>query len=424
MGYGGWKVDSGGRNRRSAQSLLTSLPVLWHIPPLKPGNRPPASPLRASLLRSDKDVPVRRSLWFCLFVLSLTGLAQADSSLFEMALVEPEESFYRAQSPAPLVQAPPAGGQYYPGTMGVQPGMEQFVNPSQPGYPGVIQDPFMQGQPQPMISRGLNGPQPKRFGWTHRKDVWYIPSADAEAPATGDMSVLGVDMEMRHVKPIMWGWCWSLAPQFNYRSISGPVGTATTDLPENAYRFGLDMSLQSAVINGFSIEAGFTPSVGTDFEKSIHSDAYMFDGRLIAHWRWNPQLMWTLGVTYWDRVDEIILPYGGLTWTPNDLWEFRLIFPEPRISVFVGAPWGVPTWLYVRGEYHVEAYEMNPSQLAGQTRVQFSDYRVAGGLRWETGYVTTFVEAGYVFNREVDYDRFGTDYGVDSGFMGRIGLRY
>lgn len=374
---------------------------------------------------------MRRYSLLTLLVVWLASPAAAESP-FEQALNEPEAGdgwLFRGQSPppgmnvAPLVTPPPAGSQYYPGTVSPGVGGDPFVNPGNPMYPGVIQDPFANGG-QPIMSYGLNGPQPRKYGWQARYDLWWIPGTEAEAPATGDLEVMGVDIEKKYTGALAPGWSWAFAPQFNYRSISGPVGTATTDLPENAYRFGLDLSMMSDAVGGWNWEFGFTPSLGTDFSDSIGDDAFMFDGRILAHWRWSPQWMWTIGAVYWDRVDDIVLPYAGAVWTPNDLWEFRLIFPEPRVSVFVGAPWGVPTWLYVRGEYHVESYEMHPQLLADQTRVQFADIRVAGGLRWETGTVTSFIEAGYVFNREVKYARFGSDYDVESGFIGRIGLRY
>lgn len=138
--------------------------------------------------------------------------------------------------------------------------------------------------------------------------------------------------------------------------------------------------------------------------------------------------MWALGAAYWDRVDGMVIPYAGVVYTPNQYWEFRLLFPKPRVSVFLGAPWGMPTWAYVSGEYHVEAYEVVVRPPGGggsqQTRVEFEDWRVLGGLRWEAGWLTTFVEAGWVFGREVDYERVGQDFDVDTGFIARMGFRY
>ncbi|MFT3772271.1 MAG: hypothetical protein QM820_43275 [Minicystis sp.] len=102
-------------------------------------------------------------------------------------------------------------------------------------------------------------------------------------------------------------------------------------------------------------------------------------------------------------MDDIVLPYAGVVYTPNDLWEFRLLFPKPRISYFLGTPNGVATWVYVQAEYHVEAYQVDTYPGRGQDRVQIADWRVVGGMRFEAGWLTTFVEAGYVFDRKVEF---------------------
>ena len=101
------------------------------------------------------------------------------------------------------------------------------------------------------------------------------------------------------------------------------------------------------------------------------------------------------------------------------------MFPKPRVTAFIGAPLGVPTWLYASAEYHVEAYEVNSLNGVNDTdRVQFSDWRATGGIRWETPRITTFLEAGWVFDRKVKYDKFGGDFDIDSGFTTRVGLRF
>jgi hypothetical protein len=134
--------------------------------------------------------------------------------------------------------------------------------------------------------------------------------------------------------------------------------------------------------------------------------------------------MVALGALYWDRVDDIVLPYAGIVWTPSDYLEFRLLFPKPRVSLFLGAPSGVATWAYVSGEYHVESYEIELSPPGSRDQVQFEDWRVLGGLRFESGWLTSFIEAGWVFDRDVEFRSQGTDFDIDTGFIGRVGFRY
>jgi hypothetical protein len=274
--------------------------------------------------------------------------------------------------------------------------------------------------------RGINGPQPARYGWQDRIDFTFIPKADASRPATGGFEVFGIDIEKLYTMPLSNSWTFAIGPQFNYRSWQGPQDgiTPTTDLPGGVYRLGLDMVLRTPTVNGWTLEGGFDPSLATDFKGSVDSDAVLFDGHLVAFWQLNPKWTLALGALYWDRVDDIVLPYAGAIWTPNDIWEFRLVFPKPRISAFLGTPMGIPTWAYVGAEYHVEAYQVQPDNFTDTTRVQMADWRILGGLKWETGWLTSFLEAGYIFDRKVQYKSIGSNFDVDSGFIGRVGFRY
>lgn len=274
---------------------------------------------------------------------------------------------------------------------------------------------------------GLNGPQPYRFNaWTERFDAFYMSEASTSDPNIGDFNMWGIDFNKDFPIPIAGNWVFT--PSFDYgaRFLSGPNGGLTNShLPGDLHRFGLGLKLTTPMTYGWGLEGSFEPWLATDFDASPTSSAFLFDGQLAALWQWSPQVMWVLGVSYWDRVDSIILPYAGLVWTPNEYWEFRLLFPKPRITAFMGAPFGVPTWAYASAEYHVEAYEVNSLNMPNETdRVQFADWRLMGGLRWETPRITSFIEAGWIFDRKVKFDKFGGDFDVDSGFTTRVGVRF
>jgi hypothetical protein len=272
---------------------------------------------------------------------------------------------------------------------------------------------------------GLNGPQPYRYGWAARYDAAFLPQ-EGTTPDVGSLEIIEVNVEKELVTPIWASHVLSIAPQFNYRAWEGPRSSAgNTGLPGSGFRFGLGLKLATPDYGGWNVELGFNPALATDFENTITSDAWIFDGHAVAFWRWSPQWMVALGAAYWDRVDDMVIPYAGVVWTPNEYWEFRLLFPKPRVSLFLGTPAGIPTWLYASGEYHVEVYELNVQPINRSTQVQFEDWRIVGGARFETGSVTTFIEAGWVFEREIDHAAAtSTDLDLDSGFIGRVGLRY
>lgn len=394
-----------------------------------------------------------------------------NASPFAMALsVESSPLIIRGQTPA--LEAPPGNGNNYmpapyspggtpytPGTTQEAPVISPYVDPGtsglgtdgfgtispygSPAYPAPItSDPWLgdaavpyaapaPGMPNGLYSFGLNGPQPYRYGWSSRWDFGFLPSEGTSSPSVGSLGIFEMDVEKEWVAPMAWNWIFSVAPQFSLRTWDGPRGTAgppPISLPGAGYRFGLGLKMATPQYMGWSAEFGFNPAIASDLGGTLTSDGWLFDGHAVAFWRWNPYWMWALGAAYWDRVDGMVIPYAGVVYTPNQYWEFRLLFPKPRVSVFLGAPWGMPTWAYVSGEYHVEAYEVVVRPPGGggsqQTRVEFEDWRVLGGLRWEAGWLTTFVEAGWVFGREVDYERVGQDFDVDTGFIARMGFRY
>jgi hypothetical protein len=278
--------------------------------------------------------------------------------------------------------------------------------------------------PQGFYTYGMNGPQPYRYGLQERVNISYLP-ASGTTPNRGDFDIFEADFEKSYVMPAMGNWVFTASPQVNYRAWAGPNGNAgPANLPGSVYRFGLNLQLTTPSVNGWSAELGFNPALATDFEASLDWDAAYWDGYGVAFWQYNPQWTWAIGALYWDRVDDIILPYAGVVYTPDQLWEFRLVFPQPRITYFLGTPWGVATWVYVGAEYHVESYYIDLKFGGVDERMQYADWRVYGGLRWETGQFVTFAEAGAAIAREVKYEKVGADFDVNDGFFGRVGLRW
>ena len=84
-------------------------------------------------------------------------------------------------------------------------------------------------------------------------------------------------------------------------------------------------------------------------------------------------------------------------------------------------------WLYVSGEYHVEAYEIEverrPAAIA-QDKIELEDWRVVLGLRSSCGRYTSFLEAGWIFGRKVDYLKVNNFYSISSGFILRGGVQF
>ncbi len=287
------------------------------------------------------------------------------------------------------------------------------------------QDPFL-GQPGGMMQNGpgyamgANGPQPYRFGWATNGDVAILPS-ESTSGGRGDFEVFEANVEFKYTQPIMPGWIGSVAHQYGLRNWDGP---GAPGLPGNVHRFGLDFVLATPANQHWSVQLGFNPSLNTDFNNSLSSDAWNFDGRGIFFLRYSPELTLALGAGFLDRVKDQVIPYAGLIWTPDDRTEWRIMFPKSQLSYFLGNGWGVAQWIYVAGEYHIEAYEIQEALSGRSEKVQLEDYRIMVGLRTNSGGVTSFLEGGWVFGRNVDFLHGTQGFNIGSGFIARLGVRY
>ena len=398
-----------------------------------------------------------------------------------------EEVHLRGQSPAftgPVLGSPQPITTYYqtptydpsfvPG--GAQPGLgtptytdPTFGSTGPGGAQPFTSDPWLNGGVSPYgqggypgmapgtYQIGLNGPQPYKFGFTSRYDVGWIVESHTNVPGA-DLGVFETNYEKELTIPTRSNWIFTVGGQYNLRLYDGPqvprvaVGDAfpvaggilpaSSELPGHVHRFGLNLKLRTPTIGLWTFEGGFNPSLAHDLDSSVKSNAILYDAHAVAFLQASRQFMVALGVQYWDRVDDIIIPYAGVVWTPNDYLEVRMVFPKPRISVFMGTPFGLPTWAYVQGEYHVEAYgiginghsaidsdvdgvvDAGELRALGTRRVQFEDWRVVGGLHTEGPAWTAFIEAGAVLDRTVSYSSSVTGFEVDPQFILRMGFRY
>ena len=301
----------------------------------------------------------------------------------------------------------------------------------QPNYatPGSQMSPYGAQQgipPQGMTAYGANGAQPYRFGWQNRVDVSWMPGRAVSAPvggATGNQEIFGVDYELAYGTPFIPGWILNWTNQFSYRNWNGPDGGI--NIANDLYRFGLDFELETPQAGPFSISLGVTPSINTDFRADIMDEGFQLDGRGILFMQLDQYWTLGLGAMYWDRVDDRIIPWAGLIYR-DDYWEWQLMYPEARVSVFLGNEAYWSKWLYVRAEYHVEAYgvESTFAGVTSDTQVEMEDYRVLAGLKMDGGTYNWFFEGGWVFNREVTFANATPGYDIGNGFIGQIGLRF
>ncbi len=164
----------------------------------------------------------------------------------------------------------------------------------------------------------------------------------------------------------------------------------------------------------------------SNFKADPWKEGFQIDGRGILFMQLDRYWTLGLGAQYWDRVDDRIIPWAGLIYR-DDYWEWQLMYPEARISVFLGNEAYWAKWAYIRAEYHVEAYGYENESGGGvkaDTQVEIEDYRILGGFKMDGGYYNWFIEGGWVFNREVQFANGTPGYEIGNGFIGQIGIRF
>lgn len=366
-----------------------------------PTTAPSNSRRMESLIRRQRDVVIRAQ--------NNVLLADGDSG-------SPNASPRTYSEAAPLQQVTP----YEEPTNSAAP---LFTTPPPTGAPyGLAPPPAAPGA----TTWGANGPQPYRLGYSFWSNVGWIPER-AVSPGAGRLGVFEVNMGLNHTIPTwMSPWMFSLEHQFNYRAWDGPKAV---DLPGSTYRFGWDMRLETPLNSPYSpwaFSLGFNPSINSDFDQSLTREAINFDGRGIVYFQADPTLLVAVGAGFWDRVHDYTIPYAGVVWTPDSRWEIRAMFPESRISVYMGNVMGEDVWFYLNGEYHIESYQIGSNVTSsGQDQVEMKDWRVVFGCRKSTPVASGFFEAGWVLGRKVDFrSNSAADFDVATGFISRIGVRF
>jgi hypothetical protein len=312
--------------------------------------------------------------------------------------------------PQGQIMAPGGTTPYDPFVAGADPFQMQGTPPGLEYY-----DPYSRA-----FQYGLLGAQPYQLGGLTNYEAGYIGSESTKGVA-GHMAVTEVNAQWRFSSYLPSGTIFSWKPEFNYRGYDGPGGLS---LPGHAYRFASDFEWGGQGPGPWGFQVGFTPQLVTDFDQQLSREAYSFDGRGMLFYRADPTLMLVGGVAFWDRVTDRFIPHVGVVWTPDDRWEFRLLFPKSRISVLLG-DWGYGgVWLYGSAEYNVEAYQVGVTDFNRKDRMEISDYRFLMGLRTDNGSVSSFVEGGWIVDRQVNFQHKTTDFGIGDGWTVRAGLRF
>jgi hypothetical protein len=194
-----------------------------------------------------------------------------------------------------------------------------------------------------------------------------------------------------------------ITPGFAAHFLEGPE---ISDLPPRVYDAYVQFRWMRRLTPKLGMDLAVTPGVFSDFEHS-NDRAFRITGYGAGMYTCSPTTKLILGVAYLDRKDLRVLPVGGIIWTPNDDLKFELMAPRPRIAhrLYCGGACTdkVQDWVYLAGEVGGGIWAIERADTSLDT-FTYTDYRILLGVeRKAIGSLDGWVEAGYVFGREIEY---------------------
>ncbi len=343
----------------------------------------------------------------------------------------------------------------------VQPNYQQPVYPpaqggqtvAPPGYQvpgptyganGYLQQPpvlFPNGLPQPPAAIFPNGlglpnwnlPQPQpgqylRLFQDVRLTHTWVNGGDATDKLEMNDTELATTMNFPNF--FYSGHPLQVSPGFIFHSWDGPTTGLgpppfPTTVPARAYSAYLDFGWQPMITPQFGGDVDVSIGVYSDFD-TMTTDSIRLQGTGLLVLAMTPTVALKGGVTYLDRLDVKLLPAGGILWRPNPKTRFDIYFPKPKLAQYLTTIGNTDVWWYLNGEYGGGSWTVSRTGVGGDRRMDINDLRAGGGLEWtcQTG-VRGFVEAAYVFNRELIFASGPiTKQELDDAVMVRGGLTY
>ena len=199
---------------------------------------------------------------------------------------------------------------------------------------------------------------------------------------------------------------------------------AIFDVPDSLYETGVKMFWRRPISERLGSMILVTPSVRSDFQTS--ENAFRLFGLGLLTWQWVPKtLSVSGGAVYTGRQDYPVLPAMGLLWTPSPRWKYDIQFPSPKISYRLAkSGCDHETWGYLGGVFGGNTWAVKRTGGVSD-ELTLSDLRLVFGLEHlQPQNRSVFVEAGYIFNRSIEYTNIAFQQDLNAAMMLRMGVAF
>jgi len=212
----------------------------------------------------------------------------------------------------------------------------------------------------------------------------------------------------------------ALSPYLRTDQLHGP---RTIDAPETLYDTGVTLFNRKQWSDRFSHTLMLTPSVRSDFRTS--KNAFRLFGLALWNWQKHPDLSLSLGAVYLGRSDLPPLPAFGFSWTPKPTWRLDAVMPRPRLSHRLWKDGGnAEGWVYIGGTLGGNTWAVRRNN-GSDDELTISDLRLLFGYEEiRRGNRGLFAEAGYSFNRSIEYEASEEEVDLDDGLFIQAGWKF
>jgi hypothetical protein len=192
-------------------------------------------------------------------------------------------------------------------------------------------------------------------------------------------------------------------PKLGWHFLEGP---STPDVRSQFYDLALEVNFAQQVDDHWSLHLQFTPTWASDFDNKDGEALRFLGGGLLA---WRLSELWTAvgGVNYLDREDLPWLPIAGFRLASADV-QLDLVVPRPRLA------WRLSqdekdlseSWIFVAGEVGGGAWAFEREDTGLHDVFNYRDLRLLAGFESrEIDGARTVFEAGYVFERQIEFEK-------------------
>ncbi|MDR0520501.1 MAG: hypothetical protein LBH00_01470 [Planctomycetaceae bacterium] len=175
---------------------------------------------------------------------------------------------------------------------------------------------------------------------------------------------------------------------------NGPV--SSPGMAPNGFEAYVDFGAEPKLNDAFRVNAWGRFGIFSDFEK-ISSQSFRFIGKVEGIFRTQDQMRVHFGVLYLGRERVQWLPTGGIVWNPDENWEVKAVFPNPKISRRLWSEKQTEWRGYVCADYAGGSWSIDPLGLT-----DYNDVRLGMGMDYALqGQVGCYFEFGGSFAREL-----------------------